>query len=72
MSIFGSRKRSRALLIVLISVVVWSIAGYLIGGWAQVLFFGLVIGGIFALFGLFVAFGSDKIVKDPRRNRKEY
>lgn len=74
MSIFGEKKGLRGFLIVVISILGWGLVGYLVGGWPQVLFFGLVIGGIFAAFGLFMALagsrtttrGSDKVT--PRRH----
>jgi uncharacterized protein (DUF58 family) len=59
-SIFREKKLLRAVLIVVTSILGWGIVGYLVGGWAQVLFFGAVIGGIFAAFGLFIAFWGDR------------
>jgi hypothetical protein len=63
MSIFGEKKRLRGFLIVVVSVLGWGLVGYLVGGWPQVLFFGLVIGGVFAAFGLFMAFAGTKTTK---------
>jgi hypothetical protein len=61
MSIFGEKKRLRGSLIVVVSVLGWGLVGYLVGGWPQVLFFGFVIGGIFAAFGLFMAFAGTRM-----------
>jgi hypothetical protein len=63
MSIFGEKKRLRGLLICVVSVLGWGLVGYVVGGWPQVLFFGLVIGGLFAVFGLFMAFAGNRTTK---------
>jgi hypothetical protein len=68
MSVFGEKKPLRGFLIVVVSVLGWALIGYLVGGWPQVLFFGLAIGGIFAAFGLFAAFAGTRMTKrNPKR-----
>jgi hypothetical protein len=67
LTIFGGHKTLRIVVIGILSVIIWGLVGFLIGGWPQALLFGFVAGPIMAAFAILPIEMRSNSGRSPRR-----